>query len=233
MTGYPDWQTYPQWTGVNAFAANSVAGVTGTIVLYQGVTPAFASTDLRVAPSAGYGIVSAAWYTDPALTQRVGFETFSVNSAFQLNTLLPVRGPYLKVTLQVTSVAPMTADTYMTGFNMPVAAPMPAVNTQVVQAFGVVVPAGADNIMYVPFLCAGPAMLFFRPSASPNSLQAFVEVTDQSGAVIYRLAEIDMPTAGVNVLMQAPFSPIRLRVHNQAVSTPNTFSAALVIAPRT
>lgn len=231
MPGYPDYQTYPQWTGANMLAGLAMNYPTGVAVLYAGPAPAFASLHLRIGPATGFGSVTVVWSLDAAFTEQVGTDNFNVTFRTALFAVVPVEAPYVRVSVSVTSVAAMTGAQYMTGTNVAAAAPTTRTTPQTLHPTAVSVAASATSDSYIAFLMGGHGNLYIAPADAAGKLNFALQVVDQSDALQWTLFESDAPAAPASAMVHVPVQIVRLRVTNTDAAAAHSYSASLVVVP--
>lgn len=228
MTGYPDFQSYPQWLTepvVNLQAANLP---NGTNVLYAGASPAFAALQIRATPNNGYGRLQVQWFLDAALTVGAGTDTWQVNAQTGLLIIYPVQAPYCKIVFITTSAAALGGLILVTPTNVPVPGAVSRANNIGIHDTSTSVAASATHLTIPPFLGQGPATWWVAPADTSAKLSLSVVATDETGAVVYTILDAGTPTAGTSFALTVPLVPIAVRAVNTDAAAAHVYSQSLI-----
>lgn len=232
MSDYPDWQTAASTQSGNLFAAFTQTLAPG---LHAGnITPVFswASLNMIVAPSAGAGKVTVNHYADQAGTQLIGADTWDVNTATSLTVRVPLRGPYVQASINVTSGGNLTAETWGTFQTQPADRVSFPISGQIVFEATNTLAANTSKTYTVPRMTAGRANWAFVPFDNAGGLNPFIQAVDELGTVICRVVDRGNPTAIDNALLELPDQILQVVVTNDSATTAHSYGLCLVIPPQ-
>lgn len=159
IIGFPDFQSLPQWRELNLLSAYSQ-------VLNPGVNRSGAllvanwrGVQLRVGPSAGYCRANLTWYDDAAETQQVATDGFGVGTGLVLAAVIPAKGHYCDLNLNVTSPGAMTAQTSLMPTNSVTDRISYLASNNFLALSGHNVPLSTTQLIALPLVQSGPATL--------------------------------------------------------------------------
>lgn len=232
MTDYPDWQASPSTQSPNVFPAF-------TQVLTPGAHPtavipviSYASLSLIIKASAGACKVSVTHYADPAGTNVIGTDTWNCNATAPLTVRVPLRGPYIKLTINVTSAGNLTATTW--GVLQTAAADrisFPVASQQVFVPF-TAAPINSTTTYTMPAIAAGRATWSFVPQDTTGKLNVYLQTVDELAGFIAIFSDRGNPTVIDNAVIEVPDALIQIIVVNQDLAATHSYALSLMIPPQ-
>ena len=230
MPGYPDYRAYPQWRTDNLFPAFSQVLTPGAHPVGPIPMVGNQAVQVRAKVTAGYGTVTIAWFLDSAMTQSVGADPFDVNTETTLAAILPVKGPYLKLNINVTSGVNMNVQTYAAGINNASGRIYYPLGRQLIyQAVKSLAASGVDRFP-LPFICKGIVCVSFTPSDALGLLRLETWQDDASGAAVKRVADLGAPVALANMQAAVVDSIFSLRITNLDAGAAHSYAMSMALA---
>jgi hypothetical protein len=230
VPGYPDYQAYPSWRGGNAFPAfqqtfapgNNLSGVQ-SVNIWRGA-------QVRVFPdnaTAGFARVILSWYSDAVKTHLLGSDNWGVNVNTALDVLVPIKGPFAEVNIDVTSVGAMDASAQFVPTNVGDGHISYPVTNDNAHNTGVAVVASGTSDLILPLVQGGLASVNFTPVDALGKLTFIVAVYKEDGTFNYQLHNYGQPTAPVNDRVILPDDIAGIHVINTDGAGPHSYSARI------
>lgn len=232
MSDYPDWQTAASTQSGNVFAAFTQTLAPGN---HQGViTPVYswASLNMIVVPTAGAAKVTVSHFADQAGTQPIGSDTWDTNTATSLTVRVPLRGPYVRVDINVTSAGNLTAETWGTFQTQPADRVSFPISGQLVFEASNTLAASASKTYVVPRMAAGRSNWSFVPFDNAGALNPYIQAVDELGTLICRIADRANPTVNDNAILELPDQILQVVVVNESSTAAHSYGFCLAIAPQ-
>lgn len=232
MPDFPDWQQFPNAQSDNLFAAFTqtlTPGVHSTALI-----PAtnWSSVIIIVEPSAGAAQVQIGHYADLAGTQQIDSDTWPVNATTRLVVRTPLRGPYVKLTITVTSAGNLTAGTWANFLSASSDRISFPVSTQNLSDFAHALAANGTKTYSVGEISAGQALFYFKPYDTAGKLEVSIHAVDELGNSGQLIAEFGQPTATVQQLIMVPDNIVTVEIDNKDGAAPHTYDFSLTIPPQ-
>ncbi len=229
--GYQDYQAFPNAVSPNLFPSYSQTLAPGVTTTPLVPATAWGSLTLRVSASAGTAQVAVQWFLDAAGTQPLPGDSRSLTPAFALVMTSPIKGPYFRLSINVTSAGNLTALTYATlqsGFASRISygnsAGLAIINNQSVPASSSIT---AANV----FTMSGQATCVIVPGDATGKLFCSVRAITESGALKYQVAQFGNPVAGADFQFSAPDDILQFTAQNTDAAGAHSLSATLIIPP--
>lgn len=232
MTDFPDWQQFPNAQGGNVFPAFTqtlTPGVHSTALI-----PAtnWSSVTLVVEPSAGAAQVQIGHYADLAGTMEIDSDTWPVNATTRLVVRTPLRGPYVKLTITVTSAGNLTASTWASFLSSSSDRISFPVSTQNLSDFAHSLAANGTKTYSVGEISAGHALFYFKPYDTTGKLEVSIHAVDELGNSGQLIADFGQPTGIVQQLIMVPDNIVTVEVDNKDATTAHSYDFSLTIPPQ-
>jgi phosphoheptose isomerase len=232
MTDYPDWQVSASTQSGNVFAAFSQVLTPGNHPSAVTAVYSWESLAMTVVPSAGAAKVSVSHYADLAGTLLIGTDTWGVNATTSLTVRVPLRGPYAKLSINVTSAGNLTANTW--GVFQTQAADrisFPAAGQILFDATNTLA-ALASKTYVLPQIAAGRTNWCFVPFDATGMLGIYVQAVDELGNIIVRVSSMGNPTGIVQLVIEVPDQILQVIVQNTDAGGPHSYGFSLVVPPQ-
>lgn len=232
MTDYPDWQAAASTQSGNVFAAFSQTLAPGN---HLGViTPVFswASLNMIVVPTAGAAKITVSHFADQAATQPIGADTWDTSVTTSLTVRVPLRGPYVRVDINVTSPGALTAETWGTFQTQPADRVSFPISGQLVFEASTTLAANASKTYTVPRMAAGRSNWSFVPFDNAGALNPYIQAVDELGNLICRIADRGNPAGVDNALLELPDQILQVVVTNESGTASHSYGFCLAIAPQ-
>lgn len=232
MTDFPDWQQYP-----NAQSANIFESFTQTLTPGVHSTPLIPATNwssvtLVVDPSAGAAQVQIGHFADLAGTMEIDSDTWPVNATTRLVVRTPLRGPYVRLTITVTSPGNLTAGTWANFLSASSDRISFPVSTQNLSDFDHSLAADGTATYSVGEISAGMALFYFKPYDTSGKLEVSVHAVDELGNSGQLIADFGQPTAIVQQLITVPDNIVTVEIDNTDAATAHSYDFSLTIPPQ-
>lgn len=232
MSDYPDWQTAASTQSGNVFASFTTTLAPGN---HPGaVTPVFswASLNMIVVPTAGACKVTVNHYADQAGTQLIGSDTWDTNTTTSLTLRVPLRGPYVQLSINVTSGGNLTAETWGTFQTQPADRVSFPISGQLVFEASNTLAASTSKTYVVPRMAAGRSNWSFVPFDNAAALNPYIQAVDELGTLICRIADRGNPATVDNALLELPDQILQVVVTNESGTAAHSYGFCLAIAPQ-
>lgn len=207
--GYPDYQTYPTWTGTPVNVVN--ASVSNTTPYKQDFQLGNFSALLIETAGQAFGLgVTVTYYTDSTKTAQGASLSWTLQAVTSLNVIIPNLGAYAEITLSMTQTGSQTVGLFVTPLNMPITKPVYFKPGNGIFSSNTVAASGTQRYNLTQ-TTEGTIYLFFVPGDATGKLNVDVQQVDQSGANIYPAIKAVGPAAGVyltGVAVNAPYTVV-------------------------
>lgn len=229
---YPDYQAFASSMGANLFAGAQQVLAPGAHNTAVVPVTSYQSLSVIVAPTTGAGNLVVSHWVDPAGTISASMDTFRFRVGTALVLRMPLRAPYVQLTLNVTSVANLTATTWATPLasssdriSFPVGGQQAGDPTQILAA-------GVVAEWRVPAICAGPAMLMMRPGDTSGKITFAVNAADEKDNILYPIMQAVAPTVLTMQPLQLPGQITEIFVTNTDTVNPHEYGVSLICPPQ-
>lgn len=199
--GYPDFQSYAQWRGPNLLAGYTQTLNPGHNRSGPQLMVNYRAAQVRVVPSAQGGAVTLSWFADSAETIPTGSDNWHVNASTGLNVIVPTKGAYCDLDINVTTGAAMTVSTQLHGTNAGSGQVDYPVTGNLLNTGTVSVPLSGSSLTPLPFVQAGLAKVSFLPLDGSAKLTLAIAVINADGTFNSQLANYAQPINPVNDLV--------------------------------
>jgi len=232
MSDYQDWQSFPNAQSDNVFPAyNQVLapGLHSTAIL-----PAanWSSIIIIASPSAGAGQVQINYFADLAGTQQIDADTWPVNANTRLVVRTPLRGPYIRLDITVTSPGNLTAETWANFLSASSERISFPVSQQNISDFGVTLAHSTSNFYQSGEIAAGLALFYLKPYDTSGKLAAQIHAVDELGNPGQLIADFGTPTATVQQLIVVPDLILQVEIDNIDTVSSHKYDVSLTVPPQ-
>lgn len=232
MTDFPDWQTF-----ANAQSANLFPSTTQTLTpgLHTGtVQPAlsWSSAIIIISPSAGAAQVQITHFADAAGAIPIDSDKWPVNAATKLVVRTPLRGPYIRIDITVTSAGSLTASTWSNFLSASSERISFPVSQQNVSNFAKSLAANGSDTYNIGEICAGHALFFFNPRDAAGKLLVSLHAVDELGNSGQLIGFFGQPTTSVQQLIVVPDLILQVEIDNTDGAAAHTYDFSLTIPPQ-
>lgn len=232
MTDYPDWQTAASTQSANVFTTLVQTLAAGNHTFP--VTPvfSFASLNMIVTPTAGAAKVTVTHWADAAGTQKIGSDTWDVNTATMLTVRVPLRGPYVQLSVNVTSAGSLTATLWGVLQTYQADRVSFPIEGQVIFEASNTLAANTQKTYTMQQICAGRTNWCFVPFDNAGKLGTYVQAVDELGNIICRVSDMGNPTAIVQLVIECPDAILQVFVINDDLAGPHSYGFSLIVPPQ-
>lgn len=229
---YPDWQSFPNAQSANVFPAFTqtlAPGLHSTAVL-----PAanWSSIVIIASPSAGAGQVQINYFADAAGTQQIDADSWPVNASTRLVVRTPLRGPFIRLDITVTSAGNMTLESWANFLSASSERISFPVSQQNISDFGVTLAHSTSNFYEIGEISAGLALFYLKPYDNSGKLAAQIHAVDENGNPGQLIADFGTPTATVQQLIVVPDLLLQVEIDNTDTTTSHKYDVSLTIPPQ-
>lgn len=232
MTDYPDWQVFSNAQSTNLFPDF-------TQVLAPGVNDgtmiaALSWSSLIIIAEAGDGAgqLTVTHFADEAGTLSIDSDTWPVNSTTKLVVRTPLRGPYVRIDVNVTSAGNMTLfnwANFLSASSDRISFP---VGQQNLSDFNHALAASGDITYTAGEITAGMAYFYFKPYDTTGKLAVVLHAVDELGNPAQLIADWGKPTALLHELITVPDLILQVEVQNTDATATHTYDFSLTIPPQ-
>ena len=233
-TGFPDFQAYAQWRGLNLLPAYIQTLPVGHTLSGPQLVSSWRGVQLRIKPSAGNCVVVLHWYDDVAETEITGSDTWNVSTGVVLSVTSPIKGQYCDLDINVTSAGAMTADTQLFGVNSVTDRLAYVTGGSQITQTSLVIAAGATALFIVSPIVAGPATVNWSFADNSGMIGVTVNRFNADGTAGAILADLGSSTLLTPFTQQVTLidNLCGLQLKNADAVNPHTCSVRLVPAGR-
>ena len=232
MTDFPDWQQFPNAQGGNIFPAFTQTLTPGPHSTALIPATNWSSVTMIVDPSAGAAQVQIGHYADAAGTQEIDSDTWPVNATTRLVVRTQLRGPYVRLTITVTSPGNLTAGTWANFLSASSDRISFPVSTQNLSDFDHSLAANGTKTYSVGEISAGQALFYFKPYDTTGKLEVSIHAVDELGNSGQLIAEFGKPTTTVQQLITVPDLIVTVEIDNTDAVTAHAYDFSLTIPPQ-
>ncbi len=230
--GHPDYQNFAITKSDNLFSSFTTVIPPGTVNTAIIPVTSWSSLALNMRCSTGQAKITVTHFADLAGTLIIGSDTWFLRTTCKLNVITPLRGPFVQITTQVTGGVNLT----VLQFCAFLSAPAQRISFPVgFQSAGVNVralPASSSDFWNLPTICAGNASLIFAPSDALAKLHVRVGAFDETGTLLFYVADFGFPAALINQSLQIPDVTIALEIDNIDAGGPHSYGSTLMVPPQ-
>lgn len=229
--GYPDFQTFPQWSSGNLLASSNVNQAPGSVAGPVIPVSQWAAVHLRVLPSAGQAKLTINWWQDLAGTNGAGSITFNVRNGTGVSVVIPNEAQFMQLTINNTGAVNFVARATLFGVNAHAGKVVYPIVSNEVNVLNETIPLSGSAKHPLGWVQPGPVWLNINPADGTGKLQFFLTLEDEAGNTIGNLTGPLTPTADFNEQLLTVPEILSLHVFNLDGVNPHTYSATLLIAP--
>lgn len=234
ITGFPDFQSLPQWRAPNLLAAYSQTLNPGVNRSGALLVANWRGVQLRVGPSAGFCRANLTWYDDTAETNQVATDGFGVGTGLVLAAVIPAKGHYCDLNLNVTSAGAMTAQTSLMPTNSVTDRISYLASNNFLALSGHSVPLSTTQLIALPLVQGGPATLNWSFGDVSGSVAVAVVRLKEDGTLGDVLADLGSATVTTPFTQQVTLvdDSCGLRLINSDAAAAHNVNVRLVPAGR-
>lgn len=232
MTDFPDWQQFPNAQGGNIFPAFTQTLTPGAHSTALIPATNWSSVIIIVEPSAGAAQVQIGHYADAAGTQEIDSDTWPVNATTRLVVRTPLRGPYVRLTITVTSPGDLQVENWANFLSASSDRISFPVSTQNLSDFSHALAANATKTYSVGEISAGQALFYLKPYDTSGKLSVSIHAVDELGNSGQLIADFGKPTAIVQQLIMVPDLIVTVAIGNTDAAAAHTYDFSLTIPPQ-
>lgn len=212
--GHPDWQSYAQWRGPVFAQTNVLVTNLNPISIGQNVTN-YASTFLTVSNAGPSGvIVQISFSSDGTETDPLSPIVWNLPSGWRLTVVTPTIKNFARLLVQVQPAQTATVSVQWSPNNINPPKERYIGNSSTVSFASVSIPANTTQTFQPGVLSDGNGTYFFEDTGASAKLDVTIFTVDQTGALLYRLAEVPALGAIASGTWQNDAQPWVVRVQN-------------------
>lgn len=230
MTDYPDWQSFPSAQSGNLFSAISQTLAPGNYATAVLPATSFSSYSAVILPTSGAGRLVISHWADSAGTVSIATDTFIYAQGAALVVRGPLRGPYVQLTIQVTSAGNLVASTWATLLASSSSRITYPVATQQAGDESQTLSGGVQAQWRVPAIVSGPAMLLYFPGDATGKITVQVVATDELANVVYTIFPTAAPVANLVQPLQLPDKIVLMKITNTDTVN-HSYGVSLICPP--
>jgi hypothetical protein len=230
-TGHPDWQTIVATQTGNLFPSlqpNLPAGITSTPFFATG---SYGSVQALIVASTGQGQLTMETSVDGTPGAVFAQDTLLLRDGNVVQPRFPVRGPFMRLRINNTSVGVQTfltwaqlCSTATPTMTFPITSAIAGENNRALAASA----ALTYNLIVMK---PGLANIMLNPHDQLAKLDLVVFTTDEAGNPVLDVAHFPPQAGPINQQLVLPARPVSMTVTNTDAGAPHTYDVSLICPP--
>lgn len=212
LSGYPDFQTTPQWRGPLNPTVTKIINST-TPAVYDELVSNFASLFFKVVQVGAGCQVNLTYYLDSSKAITLGAYYWAIRNPNYLSVIVPNLGNFAEAVISTSLVPNQSVTTLMQPCNIPVPKPFYPETQNYVHDTGSVA-AGATNFYNMPQIMEGSGVYIIEPGDAAGKLDYSMYEVSLDNTFRNNILAYIAPTAQVVQPFQSSVYPVTLKIVN-------------------